>query len=224
MKKILFIVLATLALASCTTSRQKISTSYPPEFDAKSQPKSPYASPGETYEQDRIVLYNAFITLVVKIPDSTNTRLTRIASKYDGYVQTLGNKTSVIRVKSDKLNSAIADISEAGKVKSKTISGDDVTDQYTDFQIRLENAYNARKRYLELLGKAENVEAALKVEKELERLNGEIDSLEGKLKQLKHLSDYSTITIYMEEKVKPGILGYLAIGLYESVKWLIVRN
>lgn len=224
MKKILFIVLATLVLASCTTSRQKISTSYPPEFDAKSQPKSPYSSPGETYEQDRIVLYNAFITLVVKIPDSTNTRLTRIASKYDGYVQTLGNKTSVIRVKSDKLNSAIADISEAGKVKSKTISGDDVTDQYTDFQIRLENAYNARKRYLELLGKAENVEAALKVEKELERLNGEIDSLEGKLKQLKHLSDYSTITIYMEEKVKPGILGYLAIGLYESVKWLIVRN
>jgi cell division protein ZapA (FtsZ GTPase activity inhibitor) len=224
MKKILFVILATVVLASCTTSRQMNSTSYSPGFEAKNQPESLYTSPGETFEQERIVLYNAFITLVVKIPDSTNTRLTRIASKYDGYVQTLGNKTSVIRVKSDKLNSAIADISEAGKVKSKTISGDDVTDQYTDFQIRLENAYNARKRYLELLGKAENVEAALKVEKELERLNGEIDSLEGKLKQLKHLSDYSTITIYMEEKVKPGILGYLGIGLYKSVKWLIVRN
>jgi hypothetical protein len=88
----------------------------------------------------------------------------------------------------------------------------------------LDNASNARKRYLELLAKAETVEAALKVEKELERLNGEIDSLEGKINQLKHLSEYSTITVYLEEKVKPGILGYVGIGLYESVKWIFVRN
>lgn len=122
------------------------------------------------------------------------------------------------------MKNAVTDITILGKTKSKTISGDDVTEQYTDFQIRLDNAYKARDRYLELLAKAENVEAALKVEKELERLNGEIDSLEGKLKRFKHLSAYSTITVYMEEKVKPGILGYIGIGLYQAVKWLIIRN
>jgi hypothetical protein len=172
----------------------------------------------------RIVIYDATLKMVVKSPDSTNVNLSKIASKHEGYVQVLGNKKSIIRVKSERLEGAIAEISTLGKVKDKTISGNDVTEQYTDYQIRLDNASNARKRYLELLAKAETVEAALKVEKELERLNGEIDSLEGKINQLKHLSEYSTITVYLEEKVKPGILGYVGIGLYESVKWIFVRN
>lgn len=168
MKKITFIILTTVILTSCSTSKHKYSTTYSQRFDAKGQTENLYASTDKSLEreaekQERIVIYNAFITTIVENPDSTNIRLTEIANKYDGYVQTLGNKKSIIRVKSDKLNNAVADIAETGKVKSKTITGDDLTDQYTDFQIRLKNAQNARKRYLELLEKAENVEAALKV-------------------------------------------------------------
>jgi hypothetical protein len=84
-------------------------------------------------------------------------------------------------VKSEHLNDAIKEISELGKVQGKSLSGQDVTEEYLDFQIRLENAEKSRERYLELLAKAENVEAALKVEKELERLNGTIDLLKGKM-------------------------------------------
>jgi len=223
MKKLTIILFTTAMLvAGCASMTHR---AYCPDFGESSPTTSSFTSSGQdTHSHKRIVLYNASLNIVVKNPDSTNVRLAEIAKKYEGYVQTLGNEKSIIRVKANKLNIVVADISELGKVKSKTISGDDVTDKYTDFQVRLENAYKARERYLELLAKAENVEAALKVEKELERLNGEIDSLEGKLKQLKHLSDYSTITIYMDEKVKPGILGYVGIGIYKSVKWLFVRN
>ena len=90
-------------------------------------------------------------------------------------------------------------------------------------KIRLDNATKARETYLALLKKAENVESALKVEKELERLNGEIDILEGKMQKLSHLSQYSTITINIKSKPKPGILGYIGIGIYKSVRWLFVR-
>lgn len=229
MKKTLFILLTTLLVASCSTRKHKTRAHYSQRIGSDINTESGYASSDknsepESEKQERIVLYNAFITIVVKNPDSTNVRLMEIAKQYDGYVQVLGNKNSVIRVKAIHLNNAIADISKTGKIKYKTISGDDVTDQYVDYQIRLENAYSARKRYLELLAKAETVEAALKVEKELERLNGEISSIEGKLNQLKHLSDYSTITVKLDEKVKPGILGYIGIGLYKSVKWLFIRN
>jgi cell division protein ZapA (FtsZ GTPase activity inhibitor) len=172
----------------------------------------------------RMVIYNAALSITVTLPDSTNARLTDIANKYDGYVVTIGNHKSTIRVKSNQLKLAVDDISKLGKITYKRISGEDVTDRYVDFQIRLENAKKARERYLELLEKAENVEAALKVEKELERLNGEIDSLEGRLKQLMHLSDYSTITISIEEKRKLGVLGYIGVGLYKGVRWLFVRN
>jgi Domain of unknown function (DUF4349) len=229
MKKLTIILMAAIIFTSCKSSFNKVSPSYNRPSANDYQKRVYAASTGRTVgstteNEPRIVIYNASLKLFVKIPDSTNIRLAEIAQKYEGYVQTLGNKESVIRVKSDKLYAAIADVSVLGKVKSKTISGDDITDQYTDFQIRLENAKNARIRYLELLSKAENVEAALKVEKELERLNVEIDALEGKLKRLQHLVVHSTITVYMEQKVKPGIIGYIGIGLYKSVKWLFVRG
>lgn len=227
-KKISIILLTATILVGCSTSRHLTSTANYSKFrDNESDDllvSTRRADNQKTEKQQRRVMYHASLSIVVKVPDTLNLKLSEIANKYDGYVLTLGNKTSIIRVKSDKLQSAIADISILGRLKSKLISGDDVTDQYTDFQIRLHNAHSARKRYLELLAKAENVDAALKVEKELERLNGEIDSLEGKLKRLEHLSEFSTITVYMEEKIKPGILGYIGIGLYKSVKWLFVRN
>lgn len=99
-----------------------------------------------------------------------------------------------------------------------------MTEDYLDFKIRLENAEKSRERYLELLSQAENVEAALKVEKELERLNASIDILKGKMNRIDHLSEFSTITVNLKEKKKPGPLGYIGIGLYRSVMWLFVRN
>jgi hypothetical protein len=101
---------------------------------------------------------------------------------------------------------------------------EDVTEKYMDMGIRLDNAKKARVRYLELLARAENVEAALKVEKELERLNGEIDVIEGKLKFWDHRFEYSIIQISYTEKKKLGILGWVGLGLYQTVKWLFIRG
>lgn len=176
------------------------------------------------FQESRVVIYNASIRMVVTNPDTLNAYLTAIARAYNGYVVSLGSKSSVIRIDAKELTNAIEQITRHGKVKSKTISGNDVTDEYKDYQIRLDNAIKARQRYLELLEKAEHVEAALKVEKELERLNGEIDSMKGRLERLQHLSDFSTITVFIEEKQKVGVLGYVGLGVYKAVKWLIIRN
>ena len=174
--------------------------------------------------ENRKVVYNAYLKIFVEDPDTVNEQLADIAQKYGGYGLELGTLESAIRVKSDKLHAALDEISTLGNVKNRLIAGDDVTDQYTDYRIRLENAQKARDRYLQLLAKAENVEAALKVEKELERLNGEIDLLKGHLNQIKHKTEYSRINISLYRKVKPGLVGYVGIGLYHSVKWLFVRG
>jgi len=170
------------------------------------------------------VIYNSSIHLTVKTPDTTNVRIAEIAKKYNGYVQQSGTSSSVIRVEAKLLQEAMNDIALLGKVTKKNSSGQDVTDQYADFAIRLDNAEKARLRYLELLERAENVEAALKVEKELERLNETIELMKGKMNRIDHLTTYSTITVYLQEKKKPGVIGYVGIGLYKAVKWLFVRN
>ncbi len=175
-------------------------------------------------EDTRMMIYNATLTVEAKLPDSVDAHVAAVAKKYNGYVLTSSNNYTTIRVKSSSLKDALSDISTSGKVKNKTISATDVTDEFTDYQIRLENAERARKRYLELLEKASTVGETLQVEKELERLNGEIDLLKGKMSRISHLVDYSTITVYYQEKVKLGILGYVFVGVYKTVKWLFVRN
>lgn len=178
----------------------------------------------ERVKEARVVIYRASAELVVSNVDTVNIRLSQIAKRYGGYVVVLGNKQSSIRVEAIHLEKALNDVLHSGRVRRKTISGQDVTEEYNDFTVRLENANKARQRYLELLARAENVEAALKVEKELERLNGEIDLITGKLNRLNHLSEFSTIEVALVEKKKIGVLGYVGLGIYEAVKWLFVRN
>jgi hypothetical protein len=172
----------------------------------------------------RMMIYNASISLEARNPDTVALKVAAIAKKYKGYVLTSSNTYTSIRVLSASLKEALDEIETFGKVKSKNISGTDVTDEFTDYTIRLENAERSRKRYLELLQKAVTVEETLKVEKELERLNGDIDLLKGKMNRINHLVDYSTIVVYHKEKVKPGIIGYVFVGLYKAAKWLFVRN
>ncbi len=40
---------------------------------------------------------------------------------------------------------------------------------------------------------------------------------------MNHLTDFSTIEIYLEQKEKLGILGYVFVGLYKGIEWLFVR-
>lgn len=175
-------------------------------------------------EDDRKILYDADLTLTVETPDSTSSYIQAIAKRYGGYVNETGTYRSIIRVESQLLDAAIDDISQLGRLDRKSIRGQDVTETYLDYQIRLDNAQQARVRYLDLLDQAATVDEILKVEKELERLNETIDLLKGKMNRIDHLDNYATITINLRERQKPGILGYIGIGLYRGVRWLFVRG
>lgn len=174
--------------------------------------------------KNRKIISNAYLDMVSKETEILVKSITDLAEKYEGYVQESGTNRCIIRVKSERFEEVIQEIEKLGKVKRKSTSGEDVTDAYLDLEIRLENAEKARKRYLELLQKAQNVEETLKVEKELERLNEVIDLLKGKMKRMEHLSDFATITVDVREKTKPGVLGYVFLGVYEGIAWLFVRK
>ncbi len=236
-----FALLLIFGLSSCYNSRQYSSQSgwdYGDEYrmaqlqdlddgsdvDYLVPPRNLYKNEVSREKKVSKILYSANLGLIVKDLDQTGDTLKKIAKEFNGYVSESGTYRTVIRVESQYLDQAIEAICSLGKVDRKRINGRDVTDQYLDYQIRLENAEKARVRYLELLNQAETVQAALLVEKELERLNETIDMLKGKMNRINHLDAYSTITISLKEHIKPGLLGYVGIGVYRSVKWLFVRN
>lgn len=225
MKFIYSFFIALLLFSSCSTSSQFSKMNAPVYAEATADA---YAQERTEFDfknkEERKILFSAGLTLVVKNPDSTNIQIEQIAQKHKGYVNKIGTYQTVIRVKSDQLDAALDEISTLGKVRNKNLDGQDVTESYMDFKIRLDNAEKSRNRYLELLEKAETIAEILLVEKELERLNGTIEMLKGKMNRIEHLDEFSTISINLREKKKPGILGYVGLGIYRTVKWLFVRN
>jgi DNA-binding PucR family transcriptional regulator len=214
------LILFSLALIAMTSCASQKSAAY--AYDSGNG-RSFQNSQADVVTEKKII-YSSTIDLTVKIPDTAAVQISGIATKYKGYVQQTGTTMCVIRVEAKHLKTAMDEIALLGKVTNKSSFGEDVTDQYADYAIRLENAEKARMRYLELLARAENVQAALLVEKELERLNETIELMKGQMNRIDHLSTYSTITVYLKEKKKPGVIGYIGIGVYKAVKWLFVRN
>jgi len=170
------------------------------------------------------IIYNAIIDLKVTGIDSIITKLSQIAKSKNGIIIETSLNKIIFRVPSKELENTTNLVSSLGKVTYKNTVGKDVSDKYFDYEIRLENYEIARKKYLDLLGKSKNVSDMVNIEKELERLNLQIDSIKSKLNKLDYLVKYSTITVNVREKEKLGLLGYIAAGLYSSVKWLFVRN
>ena len=175
-------------------------------------------------EKTRVIIYNARFAIESGDLEKTSKEILAISPVYGGYIVSASNYGVIFRIPSDKFESAIKDLEKIKTITSKNIYSDDVTDAYRDTELRLDSKMKARDRYLDLLKKAENVTAAVSVEKELERLNSEIESMKGKLKQLSHLARYSTISVSLEEETKPGPIGYIFMYAWKGLKWLFVRN
>ncbi|MBO0360080.1 DUF4349 domain-containing protein [Hymenobacter sp. BT186] len=226
----LFLLLSLLASCAGTTSNalyQTASASSPVVADTE-QPELKEQSTGAAAPNPappavaRRLVYNATVQLRVTRTDSAQAQVRRLVAHEQGYLVQTSEERMQLRVPTERLTAVLAALPRVGKVESQTLSGQDVTDEYTDYQIRLENAQKARQRYLELLARAANVTEAVAVEKELQRLNTETDRLTGHLKRLQHLTDYATLSVTLRPKVQLGPLGYVSVGLYKAVRWLFV--
>lgn len=216
-------ILSLAVFFGCSSSMNNLEPYSGSSFSAKN--KIIYQNDAPTDERvNRKILYTADLSIIVEDIDSTISNLKFIANSHQGYVQHIRNSYTVLRIKSNQLENAVDAVSKLGTVTRKNINAQDVTEEHLDYQIRLENAKKSRDRYLELLARAENVSAALEVEHELERLNEIIDLYSGKIKRLEYHSEFSTLTVNLERERKPGLIGYVGLGLYKSMKWLFVRN
>jgi len=214
-----------LLLVGCGSTNNNLlsgSNSYLDEHQSLNSESSDYLN--KNRQEDRMVAYTAYVKLTAENPDSVIQKIYLVAKNNQGYVFESNNHWVSIKIIKNNLLKAIDEVAELGEINNKNISGVDITNEYTDYNIRLENAENTRKKYLELLNIATNVESIINIERELERLNETIDLLKSKINKMNHSVEYSILSIEINKKVKPGILGYVTLGIYNSVKWLFVRN
>lgn len=128
----------------------------------------------------------------------------------------------LIKLSPEHFMTLLDELNTIGRVESKSITEEDVTEEYYDVKARLANARKVQDRLFGILKRANKVEDILKVEKEIERVGEKIEVLEGKIRYFDSKVDYSRITITIYSKETQFIdLGSIGRGFGDAINYAI---
>jgi hypothetical protein len=157
---------------------------------------------------ERKIIQRAFLSIEVEDFTTSEEALIRAVERSNGfisdsyaYVTESGRQRGemIIRVPKDSFLALMAELELLGHVQTKHLSGEDVTEEYIDLQARLNNSRRQEQRLLEILELAGTVKEVLEVERELERVRGEIEQMIGRLTYLENRIELATITVSLGE-------------------------
>lgn len=152
----------------------------------------------------RKVVYTADYRIVVGDLEGAIKSTEQLAASAGGYLQRITGDSITIRVPVERFEEVTDQIESMGRVSRRNIQASDITEQFVDLEARLRNARAVAARLNELLARAENVQAALAVEKELNRVNEQIERFEARLALLQSRIAMSTITVTFERIARPA--------------------
>jgi hypothetical protein len=107
--------------------------------------------------------------------------------------------TVVLRVPAEGFEDALADARAVGEVVREQVSGEDVSQEFVDLDARLRNFEAQESVLLDLMAKSTSVADTLRVQRELQDVQLEIERLRGRLRYLRDQTDLSTITLRLRE-------------------------
>nr|WP_314496313.1 DUF4349 domain-containing protein [uncultured Chryseobacterium sp.] len=124
------------------------------------------------------------------------------------------NLILTIRVPHQNFDELIHSFSEGiGSVLSKNISSDDVTEEYSDVSIKLENKKIYLEKYRNMLRSAKTTKDMLEIQENIRDLEDEIDVAEGRLRFIDDRVNYSTLNLTLhKEKIRSSATSQIGFG------------
>jgi hypothetical protein len=197
---------------------QNTSFSNPVASDASRSEKTANLSEVPTYEAeqsqdltpaDKKIIKNGNLNLKIDNADKAAEKISEIAKSYGGEVfsssfyqskNNVKNGTVTVKVPVANFEKAFAEIKKvASLVIRESTSGQDVTEQYIDLKAQLKNRQAEELSFVKILNQAQKIDDVLAVTRELARVRGSIEQLEGRIKYLESQTDMSTISINLTE-------------------------
>lgn len=225
MKRLLSLVLVVLAGAGCA----KMSGSAAIRADvAEAAVAAAPAMPQRGGESPaRLRVWSAWLSLEVRNVSNAVARASAMAAAAGGFVEeTSGdgvhNASLALRVPAQAFAGAVDTLGGLGDVQQRSVSSTDVTEEYYDVDARLKNLTVLRDRLKQLLDKAVDVKDVLAIETELNRVQGELDSLAARQKALQGMVDLARIHVSFDRKPVLGPLGLVFKGLWIGIEKLFV--
>ncbi|MGV9768713.1 DUF4349 domain-containing protein [Microbacterium sp. NPDC003461] len=176
-------------------------------------------------EEDREVAVTAEVSVEVASPADAAEALSALAAEHGGYVQHLAvsaapeassddaststiapssSDAATLRVPSDSLDAAIADLGGLGEVLRTSIAREDVTGQAVDLRARVAAAEASIARLTELMAEAGSVADLLEVENQLSQRQSELEAYESELEHVEGRVAMSTLQVWLVRQDTPA--------------------
>ena len=188
---------------------------------------------GEGGATERMIIYTTDLILVVEDTARAMDEIKSLVTSHGGYLSSSRtwyegspekeqmHARLTVRVPADSLDQAVAQLKAlAVKVKQESLSGQDVTEEYTDLSAQLTNLEATEVELRELLteiresrGKADEI---LQVHARLTEIRGEIERLKGRMQYLERSAAMARIDIELMPEEAP-------VDILED-EWKITRT
>jgi hypothetical protein len=229
-----------------------------PAYEEAEAPKSAALADSSDTTIQQMIIKNADLTIAADDPADAMDQINDLANGMGGFVVSsyvyksytdtgveVPEATITVRVPAEKLDSALGQIKaltgDADKYTvNESISGQDVTKEYTDLKSRLKNLEEADAKLSELYDKAEKTEDALAVYNQKIQITEQIEVIKGQMQYYEQSASMSAISVRIvaKETIAPiTVAGWepqgvarnavqalinFGKGLVEFLIWLII--
>ena len=159
----------------------------------------------------RMVIKTGELSVRVKDVDAAFARAMQLTEASGGYVQSStqsvegGNRADLtLRIPPDRFLPLIASLEALGTQESKSLGGQDVTEEYYDLDAELQNKVQVRGRLFQLLERASKVSDAIAVEEQLDRVGADVNRIKGRMKYLQTMVGLATVNLSIYSESRPA--------------------
>ena len=187
------------------------------------------AGAGSAKEYERKLIKNGNVTLQVQDLSEGESAVEKWCKELNGYISYSSSDEYsayfTVKIPSASFDKAMESVGDFGQVKNRNVSTQDVSEQYYDLKTRLETKKILQTNFKQYLEKASNITDILKIERELNNVTSDIESMEGQLRRLSNQIDFSTISISLilpqgktDPVIQPPTFGERVSRFFAQVK------
>jgi hypothetical protein len=182
------------------------------------------APPPESAPDDRKIIRNGAMDLIVKNPRDSSEAIRQLAERVGGFLvsseisgeEDASSASLTIRVPAARFEEARTEIRKLGlRVDSEKLEAEDVTRQYVDPSARLRNLHAQETQYLGILKQAKTVKDTLEVSDKLNDVRGEIEQQQAEFDALSKQVETVALTISLRAEADAKVFGLNWRPLYQ---------
>jgi hypothetical protein len=175
------------------------------------------------YDDERKMIRNASISLIVKHPKETSDNVRKLAEEAGGFLvsaETYGGESAssaslAVRVPVNKFEEVRAKIVKLGvRVENEKLEAQDVTKQYVDLSARLKNLSAQETQYLGILKQAKTVKDTVEVSDKLNEVRSQIEQQQAEFDALSKQVETVALAVSLRAEADVQVFGLQWKPLY----------